>query len=455
MRRLMEPFLESFPWWCARPWLLALLLLFSPGAFLVGRYFQAKSAQSSLRQLEGYDQILNRARATAKALGIPAAEWRATFRFVPDAEMNRFAQRERAKIPAGVRRILPVESVRVLLLEGQGKWVEFSYTGEGHLLGYAPSPGIFVSDEMLANTGSRELALSALEAVVDPSAFEFGEASAKTSDGGMGQRFEWSLRAKCCPELATTAAVEVVGRRPSSLAIHTAFHSNYLFRRGTPLNLLVEVLRIGFLIVGLLFVGFRFAKRAMEHEVPYSRAGVMWGVWLMAGAIFMILQPFGGVEGETAFIAGPFWYVGIVLWVLIFAVTGMLLALAYGATEGDLRETFPGKLTSLEKQLEAFKQAPTLLKEEVDEEDIAQVVSRWTGIPLSKLLEGEVQKLLHLSSELHQRVVGVFFKFRLAADNHHVRVRVWPTGTRTRIVEPSGEHGAPSSFEDNLTPKLS
>src|SRR6185295_2539288 len=46
------------------------------------------------------------------------------------------------------------------------------------------------------------------------------------------------------------------------------------------------------------------------------------------------------------------------------------------------------------------------LKEEVDEEDIAQVVSRWTGIPLSKLLEGEVQKLLHLPEELHKRVIG-------------------------------------------------
>ena len=48
----------------------------------------------------------------------------------------------------------------------------------------------------------------------------------------------------------------------------------------------------------------------------------------------------------------------------------------------------------------------TLLKEEVAEEDIAQVVSRWTGIPLSKLLEGEIQKLLHLPEELHKRVVG-------------------------------------------------
>jgi ATP-dependent Clp protease ATP-binding subunit ClpB len=65
-----------------------------------------------------------------------------------------------------------------------------------------------------------------------------------------------------------------------------------------------------------------------------------------------------------------------------------------------------GKLTALEKQLEQSNHAPTLLKEEVDEEDIAQVVSRWTGIPLSKLLEGEIQKLMHLSDELHKRVVG-------------------------------------------------
>ena len=42
----------------------------------------------------------------------------------------------------------------------------------------------------------------------------------------------------------------------------------------------------------------------------------------------------------------------------------------------------------------------------MDEEDIAEVVSRWTGVPVTKLLEGEMQKLLHLDEELHQRVVG-------------------------------------------------
>jgi ATP-dependent Clp protease ATP-binding subunit ClpB len=72
-----------------------------------------------------------------------------------------------------------------------------------------------------------------------------------------------------------------------------------------------------------------------------------------------------------------------------------------------------GKLLSLEKDLKAEEErlaskqgAARLIKEEVDEEDIAEVVSRWTHIPVAKLLEGEVQKLLHLEEELHQRVIG-------------------------------------------------
>ncbi len=72
-----------------------------------------------------------------------------------------------------------------------------------------------------------------------------------------------------------------------------------------------------------------------------------------------------------------------------------------------------GRLAELERTLAAeqsrleSKQGQTrLLKEEVDEEDIAEVVSRWTGVPVSKLLEGEMRKLLQLESELHKRVIG-------------------------------------------------
>ncbi len=65
-----------------------------------------------------------------------------------------------------------------------------------------------------------------------------------------------------------------------------------------------------------------------------------------------------------------------------------------------------GKLKEEEKRLAGQKGEPRLIKEEVDEEDIAEVVSRWTGVPVSRLLEGELQKLLHLEGELHHRVVG-------------------------------------------------
>jgi ATP-dependent Clp protease ATP-binding subunit ClpB len=67
-------------------------------------------------------------------------------------------------------------------------------------------------------------------------------------------------------------------------------------------------------------------------------------------------------------------------------------------------------IPELEKQLQAAQSATAghsrLIRDEVTEDDIAAVVSRWTGIPVSRLLEGEVQKLLHLEEELHRRVIG-------------------------------------------------
>ncbi|MEZ0535816.1 ATP-dependent chaperone ClpB [Caldicellulosiruptoraceae bacterium PP1] len=78
-----------------------------------------------------------------------------------------------------------------------------------------------------------------------------------------------------------------------------------------------------------------------------------------------------------------------------------------------LSELKYGRLTSLEKQLELKKQEiekipneNRLLKEEVSEDEIAKVISRWTGIPVSKILETEKQKILDLENILHKRVIG-------------------------------------------------
>jgi ATP-dependent Clp protease ATP-binding subunit ClpB len=71
---------------------------------------------------------------------------------------------------------------------------------------------------------------------------------------------------------------------------------------------------------------------------------------------------------------------------------------------GTLRE-LEEQLRGQEERLEELSKGQRLLKEEVDAEDIAEVVSRWTGIPVSRLLEGEIEKLVHMEERLHQRVV--------------------------------------------------
>ena len=89
---------------------------------------------------------------------------------------------------------------------------------------------------------------------------------------------------------------------------------------------------------------------------------------------------------------------------------------------GKASELKYGKLPELQKQMEeqekfmdAHKDSQ-LLKEEVGEEDIAGVVSRWTGIPVSKMMTGEREKLLHLDDTLHQRVVGQDEAVRVVSD---------------------------------------
>src|SRR5205085_6138415 len=64
------------------------------------------------------------------------------------------------------------------------------------------------------------------------------------------------------------------------------------------------------------------------------------------------------------------------------------------------------KIEEATKHLDELQAEQKMLKEEVDEEDIAEVVSKWTGVPVSRLMEGEMHKLLRLEEVLHQRVIG-------------------------------------------------
>lgn len=94
--------------------------------------------------------------------------------------------------------------------------------------------------------------------------------------------------------------------------------------------------------------------------------------------------------------------------------------------EGDLNKAAElkyGNLLSLQKELEKENetllkqdQESRMLKEEVDEEDVAKIVSKWTGIPVSRMLEGEIEKLLKMEERLGQRVVGQNEAIKVVSD---------------------------------------
>ena len=74
------------------------------------------------------------------------------------------------------------------------------------------------------------------------------------------------------------------------------------------------------------------------------------------------------------------------------------------------------RLAAEQRKLETFQQDGVMLKEEVDEEDVAEVVAKWTGIPVSKMLEGEMQKLVTMEERLAERVIGQEEALKAVAD---------------------------------------
>jgi ATP-dependent Clp protease ATP-binding subunit ClpB len=101
---------------------------------------------------------------------------------------------------------------------------------------------------------------------------------------------------------------------------------------------------------------------------------------------------------------------------------------------GKAAEIEYGKIPEVESQRDALRaklaevqRTQSFLKEEVTDEDIAQVISKWTGIPVSKMLESEMQKLLHLESDLRARVVGP--EEALAAISNAIRARAQGSAT--------------------------
>ena len=73
-------------------------------------------------------------------------------------------------------------------------------------------------------------------------------------------------------------------------------------------------------------------------------------------------------------------------------------------------------IKSIQSQLKSTQDGNAMIREEVTADDIAEVVSRWTGIPVTRMMQSEREKLLHLEEELHKRVIGQDEAIRAVSD---------------------------------------
>ena len=90
---------------------------------------------------------------------------------------------------------------------------------------------------------------------------------------------------------------------------------------------------------------------------------------------------------------------------------GKVAEIRYGKLQSKEQE-----IARIQEQLQAMQDNNPMVKEEVDSEDIAEIVSKWTGIPVNKMVQSEQEKLLHLEAELHRRVIGQDEAIRAISD---------------------------------------
>ena len=114
---------------------------------------------------------------------------------------------------------------------------------------------------------------------------------------------------------------------------------------------------------------------------------------------------------------------------------GTVAELRYGTIKA-LQET----LNKAEDKLNAHQNDSSLIKEEVTHEDIAEVVAKWTGIPVTKMIQSEREKLLHLEKELHKRVVGQQEAIVAVSDAIRRSEPVYKTPKTHRLILISGNH---------------
>ncbi len=355
-------------------WFWIVILLLSPVAYLLGSWLALKYDAATKTGLSiDREQAIAEATETAIKQGLNVSQWTALVRFKPKPENDLYFYQSLPSNPERelAKQVLPATTIGVLLRPPErGQLFEAEMAVNGRLIGYRQRMGDAAQESELDEPAARKLAEDALRRRLNsfglnyPIELQLNEPSpppeaqqrpASMRSKPSERRYTWKWPLTSIPELTLESVMEVKGGKLVSdrvvAKIDPAFSAQNMPRRKW---LKVANVIAYFLVVAifLIFGIYRFIQRARQKEVSYQRVISLIALFGVAMASFMLASD--TVVYEIVGNAPDF---PVPDWVLLFSssmfyiLMGLFLGMAYGSGEGDLREAFPGKLTSLDALL--------------------------------------------------------------------------------------------------------
>lgn len=315
----------------------------------------------------GFRMMIDRARAiqiaqeTARVHGVETEGWQAHVRFeIRSAAMAYFRSHDLGQ-QLRVRRFLPEAVAQVLLIQrGHGMWVRADVGPRGFVTDFrVGGRDVRAPSNLPPEEVSRAAAEKEIRDWIGGMSVRFlrePEASvAADGDAAGARRYTWRLEPRNAPEVELVMRVDVLGERVTGRSVEPVFAPAFLESQISKPSAAADTLdavRLLVMVFLVVYSCYRYARRSLEHEAPHGRAVLLIAAFAAASLGLALADPdrMGG-----RFDAQQFTGATTVLrwsWLTLTAVlTGAVLGIAYGAGESELREGWPGKITSLDAAL--------------------------------------------------------------------------------------------------------
>ena len=335
-------------------------ILLAPIAAIIGMFLAYRHSTASYLGLTiTKNDVVRIARAHAAAKGVNAAGWQELVDLQPDNDLRHYlaigappAER------AAVERILPPVSFRCAL-ENQSdsaNSARVTVSPTGRLISYRVPPTSDARNASITETQARQAAEQELQLRLgaERAGFVYAGAGGQRHEATSSDVRQFTFRRQYGKELSIESTIDVSGTKVIGFKLTPRVspeHAKRFLELGLTFNVIRGVAIVLLVIATFAYIVARFVRRLREHEVPIKRALIVAGIVFAAFAFSTMMGR--ASQRITALEQGPGQNATVEIILLMVGSTFMaaIVAIAWGACEADLRESYPEKLTSTDALL--------------------------------------------------------------------------------------------------------